>query len=216
MRNFITNEWLTVFTLLGLLLIAVAKSINPLRFKDFLVVIGNSKYLKIYSKDRKLIDLFSSILFFNFVVALSVFIYFGYSTFIKTLSFQLLPYLKLLAAVFIVFLIKNRLESYIGIVLEIDKLVANYLFQKTTFKNYSGFAILAANLFLIYTNVEPKFILILTFTLIVLINSIGFLTTYNYYRKLINTNIFYFLLYLCALEIGPYIILYKILSDFKV
>lgn len=215
MRNFITNEWLTVFTLLGLLLIAVAKSINPLRFKDFLIVIGNSKYLKLYAKDRKLVDLFSSILFINFLIVVSVFIYFSYSNFSTPLNFELSLYLKLLAVLSVVLLIKNILEKYISTVLNIDHIITGYLFQKITFKNYSGLVILIANLFLIYTQGSSKLIIIITGLLYVLINAIGFFTSYNYYRKLINPNIFYFLLYLCALEIGPYILLYKVIREYN-
>jgi hypothetical protein len=45
-----------LFYTLGVLAIVLAKFTNHLRFNDFLFVIGNSKYLKIYSKDQKFID----------------------------------------------------------------------------------------------------------------------------------------------------------------
>ncbi|MDC3229281.1 DUF4271 domain-containing protein [Flavobacteriaceae bacterium] len=34
---------------------------------------------------------------------------------------------------------------------------------------------------------------------------------YKNYRSLIFSNFFYFLLYICALEISPYLILYKVI-----
>ncbi len=63
MRNIITHEWFTIFTIIGLFAIVIAKFVNTLRFNDFLYVIGNSKYLKIYTKDQKFIDQFDSFLF---------------------------------------------------------------------------------------------------------------------------------------------------------
>ncbi len=215
MRNFITNEWFTVFTIVGLFAIVTAKFINTLRFNDFLYVIGNSKYLKIYTKDQKFIDQFDSLLFINLALSFSIFIYFAYSTFISPIPFDIISFLKLLFAISTIIIIKTLLERLIGSLFEIDSLIDNYLFQKTTFKNYSGLVFLIANLFLLYTNIYVDIIIISAFSLVCLINLIGFLTSFKDYQKLINPNFFYFLLYLCALEIGPYILLYKVISEYN-
>jgi hypothetical protein len=215
MRDFVTYEWFTIFTVIGLFAIVVAKHVNALRFSDFLSVLGNSKYLKIYTRDQKFIDQFDSLLFVNLVLSFSVFIYFAYSTFVLPLSFDLITFLKLLFAVSAVIIIKTLLERLIGSLFEIDRLIDHYLFQKTTFKNYSGIVFLTTNLFLLYTNIPADIIIISGFSLICLINLIGFLTSFKNYEKLINPNIFYFLLYLCALEIGPYVLLYKVIREYN-
>ncbi len=215
MRNFITYEWFTIFSVIGLFAIVAAKFLNTLRFNDFLYVIGNSKYLKIYTKDQKFIDQFDSFLFVNLALSFSIFIYFAYSTFISPISFELTSFLKLLFAVSTIIVIKTLLERLIGSLFEIDSLIDNYLFQKTTFKNYSGIVFLIANLFLLYTNVYMEVIIISAFSLVCLINLIGFLTSFKTYQRLINPNFFYFLLYLCALEIGPYVLLYKVITEYN-
>ncbi len=215
MRNFITHEWFTIFTIIGLFAIVTAKFVNTLRFNDFLYVIGNSKYLKIYTKDQKFIDQFDSFLFVNLALSFSIFSYFAYSTFVSPLSFELISFLKLLFAVSTIVIIKTLLERLIGSLFEIDKLIDYYLFQKTTFKNYSGIVFLIANLFLLYTNTYANFVIIAAFSLICLINLIGFLTSFKNYQNRINPNLFYFLLYLCALEIGPYILLYKAIREYN-
>ena len=215
MRDFITYEWFTIFTIVGLFTIVVAKFVNTLRFNDFLYVIGNSKYLKIYTKDQKFIDQFDSFLFVNLAISLSIFIYFAYSNFISPISFEIITFLKLLFAVSAVIIIKTLLERLIGSLFEIDSLIDDYLFQKTTFKNYSGMVFLTANLFLLYTNLPVNIVIITTISLVCIINLIGFLTSFKNYQKLINPNFFYFLLYLCALEIGPYVLLYKAISEYN-
>jgi len=215
MRNFITNEWFTIFTIVGLFAIVTAKFINTIRFNDFLYVIGNSKYLKIYTRDQKFIDQFDSCLFVNLALSFSIFTYFAYSTFISPLEFELTQFLKLLFAVSTIIIIKTLIERLIGSIFEIDSIIDHYLFQKTTFKNYSGLVFLTANLLLLYTNTYANIVIVVGFSLICLINLIGFLTSFKNYQKIINLNFFYFLLYLCALEIGPYVLLYKVIREYN-
>jgi hypothetical protein len=215
MRNFITHEWFTIFSIIGLLAIVAAKFINTLRFNDFLFVVGNSKYLKIYTRDQKFIDQFDSFLFVNLVLSFSVFIFFACNAFVSSISFELISFLKLLFAVSTIIVIKILLERLIGSLFEIDGLIDDYLFQKTTFKNYSGIVFLSANLFLLYTNVPTEIVIISAFSLVCFINLIGFLTSFKTYQKLINPNFFYFLLYLCALEFGPYVLLFKVIREYN-
>ncbi|WP_282041701.1 DUF4271 domain-containing protein [Winogradskyella flava] len=215
MRNFITHEWFTIFTVLGLLSIVAAKFLNTLRFDDFLSVIGNSKYLKIYSKDQKFVDPFEAFLFINLAVSASIFLFFGYSIFFETLTFEIIPFLKLLFAVATIIIIKTLLERLIGSLFDVDTLVDSYLFQKTTFKNYSGIVFLVANLLLLYTKNDAEIVIIASFSIVCLINLIGFITSFKNYQKTINPNFFYFLLYLCALEIAPYVLLYKVVSEYN-
>ncbi|WP_179353038.1 DUF4271 domain-containing protein [Winogradskyella vidalii] len=215
MRNYITHEWFTIFTIIGLCAIVAAKYINTLRFNDFMYVIGNSKYLKIYTKDQKFIDQFDSFLFINLSLSLSIFIFFAYTTFITPLNFELASFLKLLLVVSTVIIIKTLLERLIGSLFEMDSLIDEYLFQKTTFKNFSGLVFLVANLFLLYTNSYTDIILITAFSMVCIINLIGFLSAFKSYQKLIIPNFFYFLLYLCALEIGPYVLLYKVIREYN-
>lgn len=211
-----TYEWFTIFTMIGLFAIVAAKYLNTLRFNDFMYVIGNSKYLKIYTKDQKFIDQFDSFLFINLSLSLSIFIYFAYTTFISPVSFELVAFLKLLFAVSAIIIIKTLLERLVGSLFEMDAIIDQYLFQKTTFKNFSGLIFLVANLFLIYTDAYTKIIIITAFAIVCGINLIGFLSSFKTYQKLINPNFFYFLLYLCALEIGPYVLLYKVIREYNV
>jgi len=61
--------------------------------------------------------------------------------------------------------------------------------------------------------VQPsKAIIYTAIVLLLIINLIGFITSFKMHQKLILNNLFYFILYLCALEIAPYIILYEFIS----
>jgi hypothetical protein len=45
-----------------------------------------------------------------------------------------------------------------------------------------------------------------------LILFIGFIRSIKFYQKQLINNFFYFILYLCTLEIGPYILICKLFS----
>ncbi|RKE98509.1 DUF4271 domain-containing protein [Ichthyenterobacterium magnum] len=216
LRNFVTNEWFTVFIVLGLVFITLSKFLYAYRFKDFLAVIGNSKYLKIYTRDQKFVDGFDMLMFFNLIISVSLFSYIAYSSFIPSSEFDLQDFFKLLFGIGVLFLIKVLFERLIGSLFEIDGLIDSYLFQKTTYKNYSGFILLPINALLIYSITPSKPIIYAIIGLIVLINLIGFITSFKNHQKLLFNNLFYFILYLCALEIGPYLILYKLITNYKV
>ncbi|SDR83854.1 protein of unknown function [Formosa sp. Hel1_31_208] len=215
LRDIISNDWFTIFLLLGLVCLTLSKYLFAHRFKDFLAVIGNSKYLKIYARDQKFVDGFDALLFFNLIISVSVFAYVSYSTLVNPADFNLNQFFKLLFGIGVLFLIKVLLERLIGSLFEIDELIDAYLFQKTTFKNYSGFLLFPINCVLIYAVSPSKTLIYLVIGLIILVNLVGFITSFKNHQKLLLNNIFYFILYLCALEIGPYLILYKLIKDFN-
>lgn len=214
-REIISYEWFTVFMVLGLVFITTAKVLFTNRFLDFIGVIGNSKYLKLYTKDQKFIDFFDALLFFNLVISISIFAYLSYLTLEPTQIFELDIFLKVLLAITSLAVIKILVERLVGSLFEIDKIMDSYLFQKTSYKNFSGFVLLLINALLLYTINPSKEILLAVIATMVLLNLIGFLTSFKNHQKVVTNNIFYFILYLCALEIGPYLILYKIIVEYK-
>ena len=215
LREFITYEWFTIFLILGLACITLAKQLFKKRFKDFVWVFSNYKYLKIYAREQKFIDTFDGLLFVNLVISASIFLFYFYTTFIRSVEFQLMVFLKVILAVTLFLLIKIMTERLIGSLFDAESAMDTYLFQKITYKNFSGLIILCFNLLLIYSNINPKYLIYSCLVLVVLSNIRGFVNSYQNNVATINLNIFYFLLYLCALEIGPYVLLYKVLKEYN-
>lgn len=210
LREIVTNEWYTILIVISLCILAFAKYSYANRFHDFLSLVGNSKYLKIYAREQKFIDQFDSLLFVNLLVSLSIFTFLSYKTLVAPIDFEITTFLKLLVGVGALILIKILLERLIGSLFEIDQLIDTYLFQKINYKNFIGLILLPINVLLIYSfNPEP-IVFYVVFSLIFIIISIGFITSLKTHQKTIIGNIFYFILYLCALEIAPYVILYKL------
>jgi hypothetical protein len=212
LRETISNEWYTILFVLSLLSITLAKYFYSSRFAEFLTVIGNSKYLKIYVKEQKFVDLFDALLFMNQLIAFSIFGFIAYNQFFVPLDFDILHLLKIGVGIGSILLIKVLLERLIGSLFDIDIIIDQYLFQKINYKNYTGLVLLPINMLLIFSIEPSKNWIYAILILLIIINLIGFTTSFKSYQKLILNNFFYFILYLCALEIAPYIILYKLFS----
>lgn len=216
LRELITNDWYTVFLLLALICVSVSKILFSRRFEDFIYVIANSNYLKIYVRDQKFIDAFDGLLFAASVISITVFGYTAQNTLAAATSFDVGVFLKLLFAVTSFLLIKTLLERLIGSLFEIDSLMDAYLFQKTTYKNFIGLFLIPVNLFFIYSIQPTKVAIYAVIAVVFAINLIGFITSFRNFQKLLISNFFYFILYLCALEIGPYIILYHLITKYNI
>ncbi|PIA78610.1 DUF4271 domain-containing protein [Gaetbulibacter sp. 4G1] len=209
-RNIISNELFTVLIIASLIIIAAAKLVAPKRFGDFIYVLGNSKYLKIYARDQKFLDKFDALLFSNLVISVSIFSYlvYQYVTDTKIISVNILFKLGFGIGTFI--LIKVLIERLLASLFDIDKLIDKYLFQKISYKNYLGLLLLPINAILIFTIKPTLPIIYAVVILLLIINIMGVITSFKTHQNTIKNNLFYFILYLCALEIAPYIILYKV------
>jgi len=210
LRNVPTYELFTILIVVSLLFITLAKAIYPRRFNDFVSVVGNSKYLKIYVREQKFLDKFDALLFVNLILSAAIFCFicFHYDSALLTPSSDDL--FKLVVGIGIFVLIKVLLERLIGSLFEIDKLIDAYLFQKISYKNYLGLLLVPINVFLIFSFKPNLTIIYIIIIILLIINVSGLFTTIKTNQSLIKQNLFYFILYLCALEIAPYIIIYKV------
>ncbi|KAA5827913.1 DUF4271 domain-containing protein [Algibacter amylolyticus] len=210
LRHLVSNEIFTVLLVIGLIIVAIAKLTAPKRFDDFILVLGNDKYLKIYSRDQKFFDKFDALLFTNLIISVSVFCFISYKQLTDTQTISANTMFKLTFSIGVFILIKVLLERLIGSLLEIDKLIDQYIFQKISFKNYLGLLLLPINALLLYTFTPTLTVIYVIVSIMLIVNIIGLISSFKTHQSLIKNNLFYFILYLCALEIAPYIILYKV------
>ncbi|OEK09786.1 DUF4271 domain-containing protein [Flavivirga aquatica] len=210
LRHIVSNELFTTLIVFGLLIVATAKLLSPKRFNDFILILGNYNYLKIYSRDQKFFDKFDGLLFINLIVSTSIFgfIIYEHITGNKIASASSISRLSFTIGTFI--LIKILIERLIGSLFQIDSLIDQYLFQKTSYKNYLGILLLPINALLLFSFQPTLTIIYIITALLLIINVIGLITSYKTHQNIIKVNFSYFILYLCTLEIAPYIILYKV------
>lgn len=212
LREIPSHALFTVLMVIGFFTIALAKFIAPKRFNDFILVIGNSKYLKIYSREQKFLDVHDGLLFINLVISITIFTCICFKHFDASFTVNTPNILKISTGISMFILAKVLLERLVASLFELDQIVDSYLFQKISYKNYIGILLLPANAFLIFSTIPHKPLLYSSIILTLLINISGLLTSFKVHRSEIKQNWFYFILYLCTLEIAPFIVIYSIFS----
>lgn len=211
-RDLPSHTLYTVLMIICLCSIALAKQVRPKRFYDFISVIGNSKYLKIYGRDQKFLDYHDGLLFINLIISLAIFCTLIFEVILNESIYGITTILKLIVGIGIFILVKVLVERLIASLFEIDTVIDDYLFQKISYKNYLGLLLLPVNALLIYSFNATIITINSVLLLLVIVNLSGLITSFKAYQNEIKNNLFYFILYLCALEIAPYVIIYVILA----
>jgi hypothetical protein len=196
----------------GILFIGITKLLFPKRFDEFMTVIGNSNYLKIYIRDQKFLDKFDALLFINLIISISTFCFIIYRNLSDISEPDINMMFKLIVGIGAIILIKVLFERLLGSLFEMDRLTEHYLFQKITFKNFLGVLLIPINAIFLFSMTPTLTHIYITVIVLLIINFIGLFASYKEHQSLIKSNLFYFILYLCALEISPYIILYKVFN----
>ena len=190
----------------------VAKSLNEVRFRDFLVLAFNDRQVLKSRKDKKHGRSINLLLFAVQLLMVALFVYLGLARWgvYEGLS-PIILYVRVLLFFGLFVGVKYFIEKMMGVLFEIEEPMERYHDKKLAYRNYIGLILLPVNALLIYA-FEPAKIVFWIMGCIILILNLGSL--FNIFKRnenIIYDNPFYFILYLCALEIAPYLILFKII-----
>ena len=106
---------------------------------------------------------------------------------------------------FLFFLLQKVLfDIIIGKVFSINLIMKNYVWQKLVYCNSLGIILLLFNFFIAYTIYDKQYIISFFIALSVLYLIFAYFSIFFSMKKVIYKNWFYFILYLCTLEIIPY------------
>ena len=104
---------------------------------------------------------------------------------------------------------KYLIEKIIATTFKIEEFNEQFNLLKVNYRAYFGFILLPVNIVLFYNTLNSNwFFWLLSITLIT-INIITYLVALKLYQNLLLRKIFYFILYLCTLEIAPYYFIYN-------
>ena len=207
-RTFGQTDWITITLMASLLFPILAKSIYYPRFLNFIILPFNNKYISMYTKKEKLFNWFHFLMSVFQVINSTLFIFFIWRSYFNPTEAKN-PYIfpLLLAGVFLFIGTKTMAQLFNGFIFNSYNTFNELIFKKLTYLNYSGIILFIANVFLAYVFIDSKIIIIIALILFLVINIIGWITVLNNYQKFISTYFFYFILYLCALEIAPLVIM---------
>ena len=192
------------------ILYALAKYFYPKRFHEFSMLPITNQYFFVHGKNDELNHPFNIMLFAAQILCVSIFVFLLFKVFNPSeIEGNEWLFLQICTAYSVFVLIKFSLEKIVANIFSMDALINNYLYQKLSYRNFLGILFFAGNLFFLYVYPPTATGLIIFGGCLLALNVIALLYSYKKNGKLILGNFFYFILYLCALEISPYIILYK-------
>lgn len=202
------KDWATFLFVLSFATIALTKSVFENRFTDFAKLIYSDKYINIYKDSSHLKSGFTIALFLVQVISFTFFIqlclsHFGYAS--KT---DWILFIQIITFLTYFILCKYLIEKIIATTFNIDELVEQYNLQKVIYRTYIGLIILPINVILFYyDNISRTFPLVIMAVMLIT-NLLIYIISIKNYQNLIFSKLFYFILYLCTLEIAPYYFMY--------
>ncbi len=201
-------DWITLIIFGSLLFVLIAKSLYYVRFLNFIVLPFNNKYIFMYNKKERLLNWFHVLLTIFQVINTALFLFFVFKNLISSGTTQY-PFLYplLLLGSFLFLLLKTALQLTNGFIFESQSVFSEIIFKKISYLNYGGILFFLANILLAYVNVSPNLVIFTTIFLFLSINVIGWVLVLKNYQNFFANYFFYFILYLCTLEIAPLVIL---------
>ena len=197
-RDIISNDSLTLILLGSLLYVIILKRINPTIFDQNLSFKKKELINKI---SNSLLGIKSIEILYNFLFISNLSILL---TFFKNKNFELFVYYELLGFVSIFFVVKIMLDFIIGRLFSVSELMKNYIWQKLVYHNSLGILLLLFNFLIAYSIFDGYYMTLISIYISLVFLLFSYCSIYFSMKKVIIKNWFYFILYLCTLEIIPY------------
>ena len=202
------QDWATIVFVVLFTIVAVVKSVFETRFQDFMKLVVSDKYTKIYRDASYLMSGFTIFLFLVQLVSISVFIQLSLHHFYHVPKTDYILFIQICTFLSVFVLSKFLIEKIIATSFAIEEFADQFNLQKVTYRTYVGVLLLPINAILFYNTNTSDLLFFAIITVIVVTNLLTYVVSLKNYQNLLFGKLFYFILYLCALEIAPYYFIY--------
>ncbi len=203
-----TKDWATALFVLCFVLIAITRTAFEKRFGDFARLIVSDKYVKVYKDSGHLMSGFTAILFVVQVISLSFFIQLALSHYGYADKTDWVLYVRIFTLLGAFILSKFLIDKIIATAFNIEEFAEQFNLRKVSYRTYIGLLLLPVNIILFYNNSQSEYLFFMIIAAILATNVLTYLLALKNYQNFIAGKMFYFILYLCALEIAPYYFMY--------
>ncbi len=204
-REYFSNDTLTSLILFSILLLLILKKIDSEIFYDNLQLRKKKLLGKLYNNDFISFRFVNIIYLFVFLTNLSILL-----TIFSNGEFNLKIFQNNFYHIGLFIFLKYLLEKFIGWLFKFNRICNNYLNAKLFYFNTLGTLVLFLNILSVFSESFNQELVYVSLTIILLYLIISHFTIFFSFKNLIYKNWFYFILYLCTLEIIPY---YYIISN---
>lgn len=202
------RDWATILFVACFALIAVNRSVFETRFAEFIKLAVSDKYTKIYKDSGNMLSWFTISLFIIQIVSFTFLLQFLLSFFDLAEKDSWLSFIQLFTLIGAFILSKYLIEKIIATTFNIEEFNEQFNLHKVNYRTYMGLLLLPVNIVLFYNDINSRLLIYIMIAFIVAGSLISYLMSLRLYQNLILGKLFYFILYLCALEIAPYYFMY--------
>ena len=203
-----SRDWATVLFVLCFAIVAVNRNVFSARFAEFSKLAWSNKYTKIYKDSANLQSWFTISLFIVQVISFAFVLQFVLSEFNLAQKTSWVTYIQLVTLLSFFILAKYLVEKIIATSFGVEEFNEQFNLQKVNYRAYIGLMLLPVNVVLFYNDNINAIALYIILGVIVMASVVSYVLSLRNYQNLILGKIFYFILYLCALEIAPYYFMY--------
>ena len=207
-REVLSQDWIALIFMFSLGLLFLINRLKASKLSGHVLSIFNRGFIEIEAEEK-----YIRFSFFHIGLALFAFVMLSFSSYFiiqaytPKQGFLMVDFIEVSSVVFLYLFVKYLLELLLINLFEIREKIAHFFFSKRSYSYSLSIGLFILNLLYFYSFQNPLFLLIGLVSLI----SIRFLLILFYNKNLIIKELFYFILYLCAFELAPLFILFKMI-----
>lgn len=204
----INTNWIPIVWVSLIGIIAVLKIIDADRLKGYAFALFNKNFIESeVEEDTTFLNFFQILIFIFSVTVLTLSFIFILNEITTGFSLEFSVFLRFFSLIILYFLIKTTIESALSSLFLIKKQMRFYIVSKYSYLYSISFLLFLFFLLFKYCPLKP--------TVFIYVGIFLFLMKFVFHvvnnKKLIFSKLFYFILYICALEIAPLFILFKLM-----
>lgn len=201
-------DWISILIFSCVISVAIARQLTTVPLTEFLSIYISSRFIKISIDSR--VDNYHTyqylgLIIYSITISLIVFKLYGLQY--DTINFK--DFILIWTAVSSFLIFRYYLLKLVSTIANFEEMIAIIDHSRNLYRAVLSIVLMIAVLFIYY--VFPSFdFAIWTVSIIALLIVFAYhlLLIYSH-RSLLFSSVFYFMLYLCTLEIAPYLLLYK-------
>lgn len=205
-RTVISSNWITLLFMFSSALIFLVKILNPAKLKGYAGAVFNRGFLEKEAAVRYASPtLFHLSFYLFFFLMLSVSVYFMMHHYTELESFLFKDYSKYAQYLLVYQSIKYIADLFLMVLFELKERLSFFFISKIGYSYSISIGLFVANVLYFYSFRSSLFLIFIC----ALLFSIRMLLIIIHNKNLIAKELFYFILYLCVLELAPLFVLFK-------
>lgn len=202
------SDWIIYVLLTCIVLLAILRARFPYRFLRLLQLTFQTNFLQLYNRDIDQRHAFTFISTFLNILSTSMFLFICGQYFLPEKEIEGLGWYIRIATLYTILLLgKLWIEQIIGVLVKRAAEVSKYTHEKLIYRNLLSIFILIWNITLLFILDKTQVTMTMAWLSILLLNIFYLISSYKRNSRHLFSHYIYYILYLCILEIGPYILI---------